>query len=260
MLKLMTIVGFVVLFLPVNGSEKESHPQKDKSESADVSNAAVTVINEQPSPQDQGRAKEQPKGYFETLFSANNLPNVALAIVGGLGIVLAWKTVSATKSAAAAAKLSAQAIINAERPWLLVEINRVEGRPGEWLVSARNMGETPAELIEGYVTAGAHEPGWSPPNEGLLAPFVITKTLFVKGESFPILIWNELPQLEFAQGFCRDKDHSEPRFIHVFGRVLYWDVFVDRKAPGSSPHVSQWNFIYNAHANTFSFSAGANYT
>jgi hypothetical protein len=109
-------------------------------------------------------ALDQPPTYLSRLLSPENLPNIALVAVGVLTFVAIWwqakKTAEATqamregiplqKKTADAALLNAQAVINAERPWVMVQ---VETMPGEnaakslFQLNAFNYGQTPAHII-----------------------------------------------------------------------------------------------------------------
>jgi hypothetical protein len=74
-----------------------------------------------------------------------------LAVVGLLGIFLAWRTVSATRDAAEAALLNAQAVINAERASLLFTTKKVSAyrNYGGWIfqIYAKNFGKVPARRV-----------------------------------------------------------------------------------------------------------------
>jgi hypothetical protein len=145
------ILWMLVVFyglLPIYGQQKaaQATPTKDapQKSSAPVS---VTVINE-PAPKEQTEApKQEPKSYFGTLVSANNLPTDLLVVVGVIAILFAARTVNATKDAAEAALLNAKAVINAERAWLLFKAELDEN--GDMLtVSVVNYGRVPARNIE----------------------------------------------------------------------------------------------------------------
>jgi hypothetical protein len=77
-----------------------------------------------------------------------------LAIVGFIGIFVAWRTVSATKKAAEAALKQADHMVASERAWLVISSVAKNGsvvQPGFapyywWQV--KNLGSTPARLID----------------------------------------------------------------------------------------------------------------
>jgi hypothetical protein len=105
--------------------------------------------------------------YFHELISANNLPNLLLFFAGLGGIAVGVYTlkdirrqtellgqyvkatndgVEATRKSADAALLNAQAMINSERPWMLIEV-KAGNSQGTFTVSFRNCGRTPAEVV-----------------------------------------------------------------------------------------------------------------
>jgi hypothetical protein len=170
-----------------------------------------------------------------------------IGVFGGLiGITFLVVQTLATKEAAKAAKASAesalkssQAIINAERPWLLIEIETgVIKQVGSiadsiWFsISFRNCGKTPAEVVNfdqhpvcrqnledlpsppKYVTEGkawAHTrmvpagAQWSDPGE----------SRFIPSQFLPLDQWKDIRE-------------SRKRFIY-WGRLQYRDLIEDAK-------------------------------
>ena len=125
---------------------------------------AVFLLDEQPS-------------YFWRLLSPENIPNIALVLVGVVGIIVAIRTLGdlhaqteIASKAASAALLNAQAVINAERAWIVVELHPLAHRDedGQWIdeggrrlttedivagkhmaysLRIKNMGRTPAQIL-----------------------------------------------------------------------------------------------------------------
>jgi len=119
----------------------------------------------------------EPPSYISRLLSPENLPNIALVVVGILGIITAVctliiikKQTEAAVKAANAALMSAQVVINAERAWIVVEMHPVYRRDehGYWFsedgvqlttkeilagehlaysLRIRNVGRTPAQIL-----------------------------------------------------------------------------------------------------------------
>jgi hypothetical protein len=67
-----------------------------------------------------------------------------LVFVGIGGVGLALRTVKATEVAAKAAKDSADALINSERPWIAASIRRIDAKEFQFVL--KNIGGTPAEI------------------------------------------------------------------------------------------------------------------
>ncbi|MGC1291453.1 MAG: hypothetical protein WA855_09245 [Candidatus Acidiferrales bacterium] len=124
----------------------------------------------------------EPGGYFCRLFSAANLPAVLLVFLGIGGIWAALKTLNVIKrqtrsihhqavqvrkqtpilrDSARAALLNAQAVINNERPWVMLEVVQpdegywnivvlsmtAQGKPIFAVPNFRNYGNTPAWIV-----------------------------------------------------------------------------------------------------------------
>jgi hypothetical protein len=133
-----------------------------------------------------GKGKE--RSYLGKILSPEVLPNWLLFVVGTAGIIFAYRTLrtieaqvnemkntgsqnekliaqatehaAAARTTAEAALANAQAVINAERAWILVEMRRVGHE--SFALSLRNHGRTPAE-----VRMVKHLETWIPPSETL---------------------------------------------------------------------------------------------
>jgi hypothetical protein len=134
MLKTLAILAVLYAFLPIYGQEKTSQPDGRKDNPRNGKNSfsnpypssvpiTVTAINQQTPQGETQRPSDDPKSYFSTLISPNNLPNLGLVAVGVFGIVLAWKTVNATRDAAKAALKQANHLVASDRAWILETIS-----------------------------------------------------------------------------------------------------------------------------------------
>lgn len=99
----MKIVVFAVLFVSVccgvitiGGQEKGSKPAADKQ--GDESTA--TLLNQNTPQRENDESKEHSQGYFQRLFSPENLPNIGLFIAGVGGIIVAIYTLKSIKKQA----------------------------------------------------------------------------------------------------------------------------------------------------------------
>jgi hypothetical protein len=180
-MKIVLVVVFI-MGLAIRGEKPK--PQADTHETvvseqtsqpSAPSPVTVNVINQPPAQvKTEDHASKSPN-YFSRLFSAENLPNIALVIVGIGAILVASKTlrdiseqtrllgqyveatkegVQATRKSAEAALLNAQAVITAERPWVMVNIKRIPGEtPQEsakpsWQFIIFNYGKTPGHIVD----------------------------------------------------------------------------------------------------------------
>jgi len=150
--------------------------------------------------------------------------------------------IEAASSSAHAALLNAQAVINAERPWILITVEPSRSMENSFTVMATNRGRTPARIIETlerYKIAIDEKRLPATPefrNEKRNAPFS------------PIIL---LPG-EFAaiKPFCREDVKalcdSEERFkrietweekVYLYGKVVYRDLI---SADDGPPHETNW--------------------
>jgi hypothetical protein len=164
------------------------------------------------------------------------------------------------KEAADAALLNAKALMNVERPWLLENIVRDGDNDQEWIVSMRNAGNTPAEVIDGYCSISHLSGDFKLPADYRRSPFILQNTVIVKTDSFEVDRIDMRRWHEHAIGGFRDPNGGgEFKFLYLHGEVKYWDTFTDRSSPIAKPHVTQWCYVYNPQAREFSRAPGTNH-
>ena len=142
----------VCSWLPLQGQRAASQADIGQVSSANSQAADTAGNSADPVKNPERKPAEEQKGYLSTLVAANNLPNLLLVVVGIGGVVLAWRTVKATRDAAQAALLNAQAVINAERALLLFVAKKVPtdqaGVKHDFQIRVVNCGRLPARNIE----------------------------------------------------------------------------------------------------------------
>ena len=111
--------------------------------------------------------------------------------------------------------LNAQAIVNSERPWLLITIEPSLGKENSFTVSATNRGRSPASIVAtaeqiGFIVKEAILPATpeykNPEGTAPLIPIIL-----VPGESTPI------------KSFCRDDVRGLCDSEEKFRRIENWD-------------------------------------
>jgi hypothetical protein len=182
--------------------------------------------------------------------------NLVLAIVGWFGIMLAVSVLkkierqtrsaevaaSAASLSAQAALLNAQAIIDSERPWLLISVEPSIGAENTFIVMATNRGRTPASIVATseqlrFAIDEAQLPV-APEYDNAEPTAPLVPIILLPGESSGIKQFSR----EEVQGVC----DSEERFkrvanwdekIFIFGRIVYRDLIgpVDRQI-----HETSW--------------------
>ena len=182
--------------------------------------------------------------------------NLVLVILGYVGILMAlsllkkidrqtgYAEIAAEAAAASsqAALLNAQAILNAERSWILISVEPSPSAENKFTVMATNRGRTPAKIIdtaERIRLAIGEEHLPSAPeytDEKRVGPY--TPIILLPGESTAIKLFCR----NDAKGLC----DSEERFrrietweekIYLYGKVIYRDL----TAPTDSlAHETNW--------------------
>jgi hypothetical protein len=155
MLERLAILGLALALAPVVSGQPNQAPNS-RQQPAKQSKPAVIPAN---GPNGQANVQtnqaDPPKWY-----KALERPDWWLVIIAGLtGCVISWQSWEMRKAAETglestkAALLNAQALINSERPWILITTKpRVHGLPG-FDVFAENKGRTPAAIVAKYWNA-----------------------------------------------------------------------------------------------------------
>jgi hypothetical protein len=196
-----------------------------------------------------------PKDWRDKL---NWLLSVILVLIGGFGVLYARKTLKAIESQlteiraagkqtdrmiehastqAKAALLSVQAVINTERPWIVVRVERKGG--SEFIFTATNVGRTPAEIvaiqtsIPTFVEAKAGLPETPQHANNILdinEPFLLPPTDTTNLVRFNINAWGEHRMAGVTSGRVS---------AFIFGRIAYLDL--TEKATGvHTVHETCW--------------------
>lgn len=237
---------------PASSSQSAGAPQNCVGAGCDYQPAHITVATPAPAPAPWPMQDRIAWG-----------ANVLLALLGYAGIMLGIQTLKkierqskysesaaeiAAKSAEAAAKsaeaalLHAQAIINAERPWVLITIVPSRSIENGFTVIATNRGRGPAQVVAALEeTKIAVDETHLPPTPEF--PSQDSETPFVS----IILLPGEFMNLK---SFCRDDVRtlcgSEEVFrrienweerIFLYGRVTYRDLAAPTDRP---PHETGW--------------------
>jgi hypothetical protein len=159
--------------------------------------------------------------------AANLIIAIATLVIAGI----AWKQANA-------ATLSVQAVINAERPWILVTAERVPGGQGYCVFMAYNKGRTPAQIVSGSAT---HEFAASPDDLKVpptyKSPFNLpNNTLLVRDDSFPIYPDPGIKPETITPSRPND-------ILFFYGRIVYDDV-LGKDRPGYTQHETRWCFAF----------------
>ncbi len=147
---------------------------------------------------------------------------------------------NAARNAAEAALLNAQAVINAERPWLLVAVKSMIGPMGGFSVHARNKGRTPALITAAHIGCVAVKDISALPEKAPYGPGNLMQNKIVIPSGAVRIIWFDDRMLQ------RMLKEDFPTFpwdgrVFVFGRVLYRDL---ANPDPSVIHETRWIGLY----------------
>lgn len=196
----------------------------------------VDVKKAEPSKKDadEEKAENDRKKFIETwtFYLAVAVAVTAILQVVGIGFQIAifrkqtalmTGALAAAQSSAEAAKLNAQAIINSERPWLLIVIKPVMGPMGGFNVHVRNRGRTPAMITAAHIGCEAVKSISGLPNEPRYTSRNLVQDRIVMPDGAARIIWFDSGTLH------RMLDGRFPQFswegeVYIFGTVLYRDL------------------------------------
>ncbi|MGA2966344.1 MAG: hypothetical protein ABSD64_09035 [Terriglobales bacterium] len=160
--------------------------------------------------------------------------------------IIAWQSwetrraASATQKAAEAAFLNAQAVINVERPWILVRGEAFEVK-GVSAVVAKNCGRTPAKIVRFSLDKPIIIPSGSalplPPDYGEISAFEAPIILLQDGQTYIATLAEEE-----VHRICKTKEsweriQSRQDELYVFGVIYYEDLL---NSPSQASHETRW--------------------
>jgi hypothetical protein len=163
-----------------------------------------------------------------------------LVIVGVLTFfVIGWQSIQ-TRKAAQGALLNAQALINAERPWIMVTVEEVVGPMGGFQLYITNKGRTPAMVTGAYMGCvvvksiltlpdKAPYPRGSMATDRIILPDEKLSLTWFGGGALKKLVGETFPITP------PDGD------IFVFGKIIYKDLLDPFP---TKPHETRWIGLY----------------
>lgn len=163
------------------------------------------------------------------------------------------KSLDLAKVSADAALLNAQAVINSERPWIVVSIHPHPNIAGTFVFKATNRGRTPAELVSGHT---AHTfttiPDNLPVPPNYVGPIICpNETLLVPEGSFDINVPPGVrPQAILDNRQLADQMFNSNDVLIFYGRIVYRDVLTTDGQTDTS-HETCWCYACLENGNRF---------
>jgi len=205
----------------------------------------VTVANAPPAP--------APWPLHEKIAWAANL---VLAVLGYAGIMMALSllkkierqasyaeaAIDVAATSARAAYLNAQAVVNAERPWILITVEPSRSAENSFTIIATNRGRSPARITataeQAIIAVDERYLPFTPEYDREESKTPLVPIILVPGESTPIKPFSR----EEVKALC----DSEERFrrietweekLYLYGKVVYLDLI---STPENQAHESNW--------------------
>lgn len=174
---------------------------------------------------------------------------LVLAIVGYIGIAMAVSSLrkiarltKSTESAASAALLIGQSIIDSQRPWLLITVEPSVNIENSFNIMATNRGRTPGKITatsEQFKIAidETHLPG-DPQYLNLKKASPLVPIILLPGESTPIMPFRR----EELRGVCENDEvfrriERWEEKVFIYGKVVYIDLIAP---PETQIHETNW--------------------
>lgn len=107
MKRLLLPIILLAVIVPINGQEKRIRSQSGKSRTEELQKVTTqppstnSVVSQQAANQEQNGSKNNSQSYLHRLLAPENLPNIALFLVGAVGICVAIRTLRAMERQAA---------------------------------------------------------------------------------------------------------------------------------------------------------------
>jgi hypothetical protein len=230
------MVAIVLAALVIDGgktkAQSNAHRQSPAHAAQQTDNEtgrSVVIINQQTPHGQENSHPGKPPSYLCRLFAPENVPSIALVLVGIAGIITAIYTLRtirqqtrSTEKSAKAALLNAQAVINAERAWLDIDLLPV--RPGEsglYCFRVWNHGKTPGFVTGRLLGRGYWDEDVSeipPGSTGTVTPEKLPLyNIIAPNTAAPINILT-FDVVKWPQG-------EEGQFVTYHGQLMYKDIF-----------------------------------
>ncbi len=266
MLKILAIFA-MLLAVSNSGKEKNGSSLPDNNSEKHPAPAVSFVNNETAYPNAEPAKQEPPRWY--------TMPEWWLCILGVPTLYYLIHQTKATKVAAKAAMLNAQAVIDAERAWIVVSIeeefaplplghggmtegriiqenNRrgneafmanLKGEPKVFYVSCLNQGRTPARIIS---VCAAHlfidrpenlptPPDYSAPTRMPTQTFIVSRDSFRFQPGFS-------PRSVWENAREARSLKADDNFLIYYGRVVYEDILAFGGQGDRVQRESRWSF------------------
>jgi hypothetical protein len=211
-------------------------------------------------------AKSEPQSTWKKAISPESWPNWLLVGVGAVGTWLALRSLRVGEKAAQAAQLNAQAVIDAERAWVLIPQEKIQSpylspweqesvspsdlRLTHCIFWIKNGGKTPAKIIMEMYEMQIGDSRVTPP-----AADRVYNLATSKGFNPYLIPQDEITPREagLMTGVVTPSEHKmikqdKIKFLWLCGFIRYQDVFNAQKK--EQEHETRFCYLWETHMNT----------
>jgi hypothetical protein len=239
---------------PIQKRQDSPNPQKNEEIGEQASPPTPSPVpreNGQSKPNENKGAPESETHNWHEAFAPPTWSNWALVLIGVVAIIAAWRTLGTlnkqtadTKTAADAALLNAQAVINSERAWIDV-IGMANPEPG-WtkklgvhFFRVQNKGRTPAQFISGTLDhVFVDTPNDLPVSPNYKSSFNSPNEMFITAGTYFDTSPHFNPRAIIEQRPISEKNVKPDQILLFYGQIIYEDVF------GQKAHETRWCYAW----------------
>lgn len=233
----MILAASCIFAVSMSGQpNKGAARHKDDSSPKAPSTAIFVQDNEQCSPAEPHATGSNPPKWYAPIKRPEWWLVVAAFVTLG---IIARQTVD-TRRAAEAALQNAQAVIRAERPWIVVKIDH--GEANQFSIKAKNVGRTPAKIVAIYGEIIFLRNGESLP---VAPPYGRVKSLYLH----PRLLAPEVERVIDVRSTAAAWDAAMAdvgtgaKRAFIIGMVAYLTAFADKKNITESVCETKWCYM-----------------
>ncbi|MGA8150982.1 MAG: hypothetical protein WB952_08540 [Terriglobales bacterium] len=234
----IVLTATVLALLVIGGSKPKKEPSTDTNKPTQPPQQTVTVVNQQASERQDEDQSTKPKSYLCRLFSPENLPNIALAIIGALTLGAIWYQAREMTRATEEMKKGTQTAINSERAWLTAEVKNFDDPPPDshmiWIeIPITNNGRTPARITRIAVTSKIipfPDTGWGRPGELPKVPEYndASRVVTLEGQDIIITPTDTLRHMHvYILPAELERIRTRKDSLYVYGSIEYRDTVKD---------------------------------
>ena len=252
----ITCILVVGIFITSDQGQQKQTQAKDVQRAGEQAPSNPTLATKSAPAEERRTTYRKTKDYLKRAFGPEYIAAWLLVVAAGIGLRATFRTLSvlrdqttAARDSAKAARLNAQAIIDSERPWLVVTVEKNEMMPGagNFFFRVTNKGRTPASFVSGdFCHAFKERPDQLPAPPDYDCPFIApSRSFLAQGEHFDIQVTLDpsnvgINPMNILKTHYLKSDSAPLEKLVFYGRVVYEDTL------SKDTHKTGWCFVFFA--------------